>query len=56
MEPVILDQAKHEIPEQYLSARKAREELGWRPAFGLEEGLRETVAWYRAFAEKWGLG
>ena len=53
--PVVLDQAQHEIPHQYLSARKAREELGWRPAFGLEEGLRETVAWYRAFAEKWGL-
>ncbi len=55
LEPVILDAARHEIPHQYLSARKARETLGWRPAFGLEEGLRETVAWYRAFAEKWGL-
>ena len=55
LEPVILDAARHEIPHQYLSARKARETLGWGPAFGLEEGLRETAAWYRAFAEKWGL-
>jgi nucleoside-diphosphate-sugar epimerase len=24
-----------------------RRDLGWRPAFGLEEGLRRTAAWYR---------
>ncbi len=55
LEPVILNEAQHEIPQQYLSARKAREVLGWRPAFGLDEGLREAAAWYRAYAEKWGL-
>jgi CDP-glucose 4,6-dehydratase len=53
--PTILYDARNEIPHQYLSARKAREVLGWRPAYGLEEGLRETIAWYRAYAEKWGL-
>ena len=25
-----------------------RAELGWRPPFSLEEGLRRTAAWYRA--------
>jgi UDP-glucose 4-epimerase len=25
-----------------------REELGWRPPFTLEEGLRLTAQWYRA--------
>jgi len=39
--------AVHEIPHQYLSAAKARERLGWTPAYGLDEGLVRTVAWYR---------
>jgi CDP-glucose 4,6-dehydratase len=47
--PVILNVAKAEIPEQHLSAARARRELGWRPRFGLEQGLAETVAWYRLY-------
>jgi CDP-glucose 4,6-dehydratase len=39
--------AVHEIPHQYLSAAKARERLGWTPAYGLDDGLVRTVAWYR---------
>lgn len=38
-----------EIRSQYLSAAKARDTLKWEPGFNLESGLRETVAWYRAF-------
>jgi nucleoside-diphosphate-sugar epimerase len=26
---------------------KSERELGWRPKIGLDEGLRETIAWYR---------
>jgi dTDP-glucose 4,6-dehydratase len=29
-------------------ARKIREQLGWRPRRQFDEGLAETVAWYRA--------
>ena len=29
-----------------LDSSRAREELGWRPETGFEEGLRSTVAWY----------
>jgi CDP-glucose 4,6-dehydratase len=47
--PVVLDEAMHEIRCQYLSAEKAREVLGWRPRFALEEGLRRTIEWYRSF-------
>jgi len=47
-EPEILDEASDEIREQYLDSTRAREELGWRPAVGLDEGLRRTIAWYRA--------
>ena len=49
VEPVVLNQTRNEIPHQYLSAEKARRELGWRPLFTLEEGLRETIAWYRTY-------
>lgn len=48
LEPVIEGTARHEIQDQYLSAEKARRELGWRPVHGLDEGLRRTVAWYRS--------
>ena len=49
LEPEILNQASNEIREQYLSAEKAEKILGWRPACGMEEGLRRTIAWYRDF-------
>ncbi len=49
LEPVVLNQASHEIRHQYLSAAKARTMLGWRPLFDLDEGLRRTVKWYREF-------
>jgi len=47
--PVILNQASHEIREQYLDCTKARDMLGWSPQFTVEEGLQETIAWYTAY-------
>ncbi len=47
LEPVIQNQAANEIPEQYLDCAKAERLLNWKPAFGLEEGLRQTIDWYR---------
>jgi CDP-glucose 4,6-dehydratase len=47
LEPVMLNEATNEISQQYLDAGKARRVLGWQPAFGLEEGLKRTIAWYR---------
>lgn len=49
IEPIIQRQAAHEIPAQYLDATKARQRLGWRPRWDIEEGLRQTIAWYREF-------
>jgi CDP-glucose 4,6-dehydratase len=48
LEPVILNEASGEIQHQYLDAAKARQVLGWRPIYGLDEGLKRTIAWYRA--------
>jgi len=45
--PVILDEARHEIAEQYLDATRARKLLGWTPRVALDEGLLRTIAWYR---------
>jgi CDP-glucose 4,6-dehydratase len=56
LRPVILDVAKAEIPEQHLSATRARRELDWRPQYGLDQGLAETVAWYRAWFTRIGGG
>lgn len=47
LKPVILNEAKNEIQEQYLSSDRAHSLLGWKPQYTLEAGLRETIAWYR---------
>ena len=49
LEPEVLNEAKGEIKHQYLSAEKARKVLGWHPKYSLEEGLKETVSWYKEF-------
>jgi len=49
IEPRILNCAKGEIRNQHLSAAKARAILEWEPQFDLEQGLRETIGWYREF-------
>jgi len=49
LEPDIRNQATNEIRHQYLSAEKARQVLGWRPLFTLDEGLQRTIGWYTEF-------
>ncbi len=49
LRPKILNKAANEIKHQYLSAKKAREMLGWKPRYTLEEGLIKTIGWYRKF-------
>jgi len=52
IKPVVLNQASHEIAKQYLASEKAHRLLGWRAQYSLEEGLRQTLAWYREFFQK----
>ncbi|WP_034338702.1 GDP-mannose 4,6-dehydratase [Deinococcus misasensis] len=49
LKPVILNQAKAEIQDQYLDSSKAKKVLGWEPTCSFEDGLKETVAWYTRF-------
>ncbi|MFQ5401228.1 MAG: GDP-mannose 4,6-dehydratase [Anaerolineae bacterium] len=49
LKPIILNEAKNEIQDQFLSSAKAGRILGWEPHYTLESGLKETMAWYREF-------
>lgn len=49
LEPVILDEVRAEIKDQYLSSAKARKLLKWEAKYTLNEGLKETIEWYRKF-------
>ena len=48
-EPRVLNIAKNEIKEQRLSTDKAKRILGWRSRVSLDDGLRATIEWYRAY-------
>lgn len=52
IEPKVLGIAKNEIKHQYLSAKKAREMLGWSPKYTLNEGLERTIQWYSKFLKE----
>jgi CDP-glucose 4,6-dehydratase len=47
LEPDVRNEARNEIAMQCLDAGKARRVLNWSARFSLEDGLAETIAWYR---------
>ena len=47
LEPVILNEAKAEIKNQYLNSDKAKRWLNWAPRYTLAQGLGETIEWYQ---------
>ncbi len=49
LEPDVRNEATNEIRHQYLSAAKARQTLGWKPSYTLDEGLDRTIGWYKSF-------
>jgi CDP-glucose 4,6-dehydratase len=46
------DAQPHEAASLKLDWSKSRVQLGWRPAWTLDETLRRTVAWHRALAAR----
>jgi CDP-glucose 4,6-dehydratase len=48
-----VDEGEHprENPALRLDSARARAELGWEPLLSLEDGLRLTVEWFRAYQE-----
>ena len=51
LDPIVEGHAPNEIPAQWLDSTKARDRLGWAPAFDLPAGLARTVPWYRDVIE-----
>jgi CDP-glucose 4,6-dehydratase len=49
LKPDVRNEASNEIRHQYLSAAKAKKELGWSPLFDLDSGLQRTIDWYMHF-------
>ena len=43
----ILNQAKAEIPKQYLDSSKIKNTIGWEPKTDFEEAIKETFDWYK---------
>jgi UDP-glucose 4-epimerase len=48
LEPNHEELKRGELDRSALDASRIERELGWRPAIALEDGLRETLEWYRA--------
>lgn len=52
LSPDIRGEASNEIRHQYLSAAKAHRLLDWRPVYGMQEGLKRTISWYKDFLKE----
>jgi CDP-glucose 4,6-dehydratase len=48
----ILNIAKGEIPEQYLSYEKIKGSIKWEPVYSFDDSLKETIAWYKKVISK----
>ena len=49
IEPRILNKARGEIYSQYLDSSKAHKILGWQPRYTFNQGLLETIDWYKNY-------
>jgi len=49
LEPIVLDEVKNEIKDQYLNSAKLQDALDWRPAWSREAAMVETMAWYAQY-------
>lgn len=47
--PIILDEVENEIRDEFLSADRAWDLLGWQPQETLESGLVKSLHWYDSF-------
>ena len=52
LKPVIKNEACNEIPDQHLSSKKAQALLNWKAKYGIKEGLKEAIEWYKHFFKK----
>ena len=58
LKPIIKGKGKSkgEIDKQYLGSEKAKKMFNWKPQYSIDEGLKETIEWYKLNLnkiEKW---
>ncbi len=51
-----LEDRPTEIWRMCADSERARTILGWEPAISFEDGLRQTIAWYRRYVEEFSKG
>lgn len=49
IKPIVLGEKLNEVRDQYLSSKKARDFLHWKPKFTLDQGLDLTIEWYKDY-------
>jgi len=49
LKPIVQGNNNGEIKAQYLDSSKAHKMLNWKASFGLDEGLKKTVEWYKEY-------
>ncbi|MBE3591900.1 MAG: SDR family oxidoreductase [Thermoanaerobacter sp.] len=47
LEPIYTEPRKGDIVHSYLDNKKALDVFGWKPEYSLEEGLKETIEYYK---------
>ncbi|HLD60199.1 MAG TPA: GDP-mannose 4,6-dehydratase [Candidatus Bilamarchaeaceae archaeon] len=52
LKPEILNHAKGEIKNQYLSTEKAKKILNWESRYSIDEGLDKTIPWYIKYLKR----
>jgi len=52
LRPNVLNEARNEIKEQFLSSKKARQLLGWSHRESIESGIKKSLEWYRRYFNK----
>jgi polyisoprenyl-phosphate glycosyltransferase len=47
-----MPERRWDVPEWYANIDKTRERLSWRPCTNFEDGLRQTIDWYKGLCDK----
>jgi CDP-glucose 4,6-dehydratase len=49
LDPIVKNEVSNEIKEQYLSIKKVKDTLNWKPKYDTEKALKETIDWYKEY-------
>lgn len=51
VKPIFIEARAGEVAQIYLKAERARKELGWKPRYSFEQGLKEYIEWFKKNAQ-----